>query len=162
MEKHVIFLLGMKPVGRRGLAQLLGSTEMKTRSLLNDMHCKGLITFEKQGCVLASKGKSAYKKISSLITEVKELDFGPSALDKVCVCAGLKKEPALPSWQVRDFAVRAGATGAFVLSKNKNWHLQGMAESFSLNLQGSHAIACFASTREKATHALWAALSELL
>jgi len=162
MELQVIFLLGTSPVGRRKLAQELGSTEMKTRSLLKEMQKKGFVQFEKQGCVLTARGKREHTKISSLIAEFKQLNFGRDALDTACVGAGLKKNPGLPAWEVRDLAVRGGATGAFVLSKNKTWHLDGMRKSFALDLHGDYAVVCFAPTRAQASHALWAVLNKLL
>lgn len=173
--ERVIYLIGKHGFGRRKLAEELGSTEMKTRMMIEKLAEDGIVEVTRKGCDLTPRGERIFKRLEGLIKGIKNIKLGKLSLDKACVGATIKKR-LNSSWEVRDEAIRGQATGAIVLY-NLNGNLVMPPSKTQLNqyredyeiikkeldLQnGETSILVFAPDRASALNALWRVLSSIV
>jgi len=114
---HVLLSL-QKPVSRAGLATSTGLGEGSIRSILNILKIRGLIESSKKGHWATSRGRLMLKKVEGILTISKPSKLGfPKAKERLCFHI---KQPIsnVPSYVLRDIAVKWGASGALIFHFN--------------------------------------------
>jgi len=109
-----IYLVGKRGLGRRRLAEELGLTESKTRTMLDHLKDSGYIeTGEKT--ILTDKGEEVFSQIDDVLIEVSEVDLEYLGVGEYAFAALVDIEKSFSVIELRDEAVRAGAKGLTVL-----------------------------------------------
>ena len=109
-----LYLVGENNLGRRRLAEELGLTESKTRTMLKHLKNSGYVeTGEKTN--LTSEGEKIFSGIQKKILKVSEVDLSYLGMGEEAVAAVVKLEKDFKVIELRDEAVRAGAKGLTVL-----------------------------------------------
>lgn len=128
--KELLLLLILKsegPVGRYRLKDMLNLSEHEglVRLMLADLQKNNYVSASRAGCELTSKGISlseeSLKKYN--IIDVKELDLGPlkAGPESLVVHVHGVADRIESAMETRDVAVRAGASGAIILTyKNRS------------------------------------------
>ena len=109
-----IFLIGKNGLGRRRMAQELGLTESKTRTMLKHLKEAGYIqTTEKTD--LTTEGKEVFSYLEEKILETEKIDLDYLGVGEFAFGALVNVEKDFRVISLRDEAVRAGAKGLTVL-----------------------------------------------
>lgn len=127
MKPHIAgelaWLLSRGPCGRRGLARATGLGEIVVRRELERLERLGFVALERRGTRLTPRGREEFAPILIGIKEVKELQLRELALDRFTLGAALAGAEAtkgrglpIPSWRLRDLAIREGASGAILMA----------------------------------------------
>lgn len=170
-----IYLVGEKNLGRRKLAQELGLTESKTRTMLKHLKNSGYIeTGEKT--VLTPKGEGIFKVIKNILEKVSEVDLNYLGMGEEAVAALVKTEADFNVIQLRDEAVRAGARGLTILEYQKVFTFPededpdekdfekdiGILEEVFSPEKDDKLLISSADTQEEARKGVWRALYHLI
>lgn len=170
-----IYLVGEKNLGRRRLAQELGLTESKTRTMLKHLKNSGYIeTGEKTG--LTSEGEKIFSEILGRLEKVSEADLEYLGMGEKAVAALVDTEKDFRVIELRDEAVRAGAKGLTVLEYREKFTFpedeDPEEESFEKDIElleeiftpekGEKLLISFGDEEENARKGLWRALYQLL
>jgi len=122
--KELLMLLALNrkgPIGRYRLKEVIGLSEHEglVKLMLADLQRQGYISASKLGCALTEKGETLLeKRLKALhIVDIKPFDFpllkaGPVSIGLHLLNAADKIDSAM---EVRDIAVRGGATGATII-----------------------------------------------
>ncbi len=104
------------PVGRRMLAQAMGTNDGVTRGLLERLSDEGLISVDESGASLSRKGKTRLSELLKDLSVKKIQPLDPIELVPgrvaVAIHLGNAYRPGLTGILQRDEAVRAGAEGS--------------------------------------------------
>lgn len=129
-----ILVIDKRYVGRKALAAELSIGEGAVRTMLSKMKSYGIIKCERRGCSLTKKGRGLYKRLSSYISMLHDLNI-PYA--KPFNCAVVIREGARfvrKGLEERDMAIVGGAKGAslFVLKRGDLWMpgLENVSEKY--------------------------------
>ncbi|MFB6116656.1 MAG: DUF4443 domain-containing protein [Candidatus Nanosalina sp.] len=170
-----IYLIGEKHLGRRRLAEELGLTESKTRTMLKHLKNSGYIqTGDKTR--LTSEGEKILSEIQERLQKVSEADLGYLGMGEEAVAALVKLEEDFNVIQLRDEAVRAGARGLTVLEHQKNFTFPEdedpeeerfkkdteLLEEIFAPEKGDKLLISSGDSEEDARKGLWRALHHLL
>ncbi len=170
-----IYLIGEKNLGRRRLAQELGLTESKTRTMLKHLKNSGYVqTGEKTG--LTSEGEKIFSKINKVLEKVSDVDLNYLGMGEEAVAALVKLDTNFNVIQLRDEAVRAGARGLTVLEYHENFTFPEdedpeekmfeedteLLEDIFIPEKGDKLLISSADSEEDARKGLWRALHHLL
>ncbi len=100
-------------IGRKQLAEELGVGEGSTRTILNQLKKRGLITSSRGGHALTAKGKRSLGKP----LEFTQIDIGSLTVDDINVATIVRGAAAKVRLGIeqRDEAIKVGAAGATVL-----------------------------------------------
>ncbi|MDY6765730.1 MAG: MarR family winged helix-turn-helix transcriptional regulator [Candidatus Nanohaloarchaea archaeon] len=123
-----IYHIGEEDIGRRRLADEIGLTESKTRTMLGHMRDAGLITAE-ETLSLAPAGEEVYTALVDTVKAVSEVDLSYFAVDEVCRAALLSGVTVDNEVAVRDEAIRGGATGMTVLQYDQQFRFPSEPDS---------------------------------
>ncbi len=102
-------------LGRRRLAKRAGLTEMVVRAELERMRSSGWIRIQRAGVEWTSAGKRAFAQLLDPIRHVDDLSLKSLQLDRAQIGALLSDSTPPPAWQLRDAAIREGATGVMLM-----------------------------------------------
>lgn len=120
-------------LGRRRLAAMIGSTEMRVRAELDRMRDRGLIELDRNGASLTRLGCQQFASLLGFTRAVTPLDLTTLRIDTVALAAHLAPVDAGPVWSLRDAAVRIGATGLLLLRFHaERWCFAHNAEPIAL------------------------------
>ena len=111
-----------EPLGRRTLVERTGITEMTVRTHLNKLRDAGLVLMAKAGTGLSEAGKASLETLFERVVEVRELNLHDLSLDRFNATALLNRsaDALEKSLHLRDAAVRAGASGAILLIRERD------------------------------------------
>lgn len=162
-------------MGRRRLAQQLGLTESKTRTMLKHLKNSGYIeTGEKTE--LTENGREIFTEIDNLVEKVSEVDLNYLGMGKKAVATLIETDSDFNVIRLRDEAVRAGAKGLTVLEYQGNFtfpededpngkefekDIELLEEVFSPE-KGDKLLISSGEREENARKGLWRALYHLL
>ncbi len=176
----LLFHLRGGPLGRRTLVERTGWTESVVRTELEKLEAQGWVEFAKPGTSLTEIGAARLEGVFGRIRRVTlALDLVEVHLDRTNCAALVRGVAQVPkTWQMRDAAVREGASGILVLAREQTaLHLVDVEASFSRrNSQdtarierdlgplepGDWIVIAFATSEGLASAALWRAMSEAL
>ncbi len=114
---HVLLRL-QRPVSRAELAASTGLGEGSIRSILDILKNKGFVESSKKGHWVSPRGKLLLRKVDGILTISKpsKLEF-PKAKERLCFHIR-KPVSSVPSYVLRDIAVKWGASGALIFHFN--------------------------------------------
>ena len=120
---RLAYLIQAERLGRRRLAERIGLGEMQVRLELDELRNRGLIRWDRTGCALTEQGLRTFSSVLSLVRDVQSLDLHGLKLDRANLAAHLVAHASVPAaWQLRDEAIREGATGLILLiQQNGEW-----------------------------------------
>lgn len=112
------------PTGRRSLAKASGLGEIVVRQEVERLERLGLVAIDRRGARLTARGREEFAAILARVKGVRELQLRGLALDRftlgavVARAGGAEAGPAgrRASWQLRDLAVREGASGVLLIA----------------------------------------------
>lgn len=114
---QLAWLLNRRRWGRRSLARTTGLGEMVIRQELERLRSMGLAEMDRRGTRLTSRGRREFATVIARVEDVKELDLQELGLDRLTVGALIGGAVGGgSSWQFRDLAIRAGASGAILIA----------------------------------------------
>ena len=166
-------------VGRRTLVERTGWTESVVRTELEKLESHGWVEFAKPGTSLSPAASERLADFFEQVPRVARLDLAEIELDR-SACGALVRAHSDPpkTWQVRDSAIREGASGILILRKEasglrlldvdasfsrRNPHDAARVESTLGPLEpGDFAVIVFASDAARAMAATWRALIDLV
>jgi predicted transcriptional regulator len=176
---QLLYALQREPLGRRTLVQRTGLTESVVRTELEKLAAQGLVSFAKPGTALTPKGDEISSELFTQVVQVEELALTELKLDQHNRAALIRAAAeGLRSWQLRDLAVREGATGTLFLVRRakylslldedrplarQNPRDARRLEYFFKSLQtGDLIVIVFAPLRAQAGAGLWRIISEIV
>ena len=172
---QLAFLLQEERLGRRRLADRTGLSEMFVRLELEHLRDRGLVRLDRRGCELTDKGLRLFSPVLKLVVKVMPVELNDLRIDVVNLAAQLTGPAHVPAaWQLRDEAIREGASGLILLSRQDGeWvfsHDQeplqvqyaGDAEQLEQNFRGGnsndHLLIVPGPDRNVCTRGLWRAI----
>jgi Mn-dependent DtxR family transcriptional regulator len=170
-----IYFLGNEEIGRRKLAERLGLTESRTRTMLEHLRDAG---FVKAGDTmeLTTQGEKIFSEVSKKIQEIEEVDLENISMRGENIAALLRDVEMESSIKVRDEAVRGGAHGMTILTYREGFEfpeeqkpeeeeikaeLDYLKERFDAG-QGDKLLISSAKKIEDAKSGLWSAVAAVL
>ncbi len=166
-------------LGRRTLVERTGWTESVVRTELEKLEAHGWVGFAKPGTSLTPQASERLAGFFDQVPRVERLGLAEIELDR-SACGALVRAHADPpkTWQVRDSAVREGASGILVLRKEPSGlRLLDVDASFSRRNPhdaarvesalgpcdvGDFVVIVFAADPGRAMAATWRALIDLV
>ena len=121
IEAHVIKALVTlseeAPVGRIGLAKMLGLSEGSIRTLIRHIEKKGLIRTSREGITLTTSGHRLVSNLKSKIGPVIEIPRSPLTVSafNIAILVKAAANAVRAGVEQRDAAIRMGAKGATTL-----------------------------------------------
>ncbi len=164
-----LYYTGKEDIGRRRLAERIGLSESKTRTMLDHLRESGYVTADDH-TKLSSKGERLYSGYHSRIKRIEELELEEIAVGEVNIAAlVMGAESRIGSGlELRDEAVRAGADGMTVLHYDDGFKFPGeqlhegelieLDEEFDDAWEGDVLLIASADSRDRAAAGLWRAL----
>lgn len=169
--------LGDGPVGRRTLVERTGFSESVVRTELGKLEARGDVRFAKAGTTLTEQARARYAGLIERVRAVGTVDLRSLALDVANRAAVVADAPdRLAAWQLRDLAVREGATGALLLRREGDdlvmpdlaerlgakspTEADAIEEAFPGLADGDHLVIVYAPDVARAAGGLWNILSE--
>ena len=117
---RLAFLLQKERLGRRRLATRTGLSEMTVRLELEQLRSRGLVQLDQLGCKLTDKGLSTFSPVLNLVVKVLPVELDGLQIDTVSLAAHLRRARVPAAWQLRDEAIREGASGLIMLSQHED------------------------------------------
>jgi predicted transcriptional regulator len=111
-----LYFLGNEEIGRRKLAERLGLTESKTRTMLEHLRVEGLVEAGKTMNLTSPRGEKLFDGIDGKLVEIKEVDLENISMRGENIAALMRDVEIESSIKVRDEAVRGGARGMTILT----------------------------------------------
>ncbi len=102
-------------LGRRRLADVTGLTEMATRIELERLRDRGLVVLPRSGAELTPAGRRRFAPLLNPIRSVAEVSLTSLRVDDVNLGAHIAERMIGPAWDLRDHAIREGASGLLLL-----------------------------------------------
>ena len=120
---QLAFLLQEERLGRRRLADRTGLSEMTVRLELENLRDRGLVRLDRSGCTLTDEGLRAFSPVLNPVVKVMPLELSGLRIDDISLAVHLRMRRNAPAaWQLRDEAIREGASGLIMLSRqNDEW-----------------------------------------
>jgi len=175
---HLVYHASRARLGRRRLALVTGQSEMVVRTEIERLRDRGLLRIERSGVALTDAGTARFVGLLQPVKQVCELELSSLRLGDVALAALVAVSERSAVWELRDLAVRGGATGLLLLSREaQNWCFAHDQEPIAIrNPQDAAAIdrtcpsvsdedrlvIAFGPTRGRAGQGLWAVLAEML
>ncbi|MFB6292012.1 MAG: DUF4443 domain-containing protein [Candidatus Nanohaloarchaea archaeon] len=168
-----LYYIGSEDIGRRRLAERLGLSESKTRTMLDHLRDAGYVTADDH-TKLSGNGEELYSDSLSRVKRIERLELEEVAVGDINVAAlVMGAESRIGSGlEVRDEAVRAGAEGMTVLHFEDGFKFPGeqlgeeeleeLDEEFDDAWKGDALLISSAGSVEKAVAGLWRALFYVL
>lgn len=164
--------------GRRSLARATGWGEIVVRRELERLRSLGLVEMDRRGTRLTPEGRRAFAAIIAGVKDAKELRLEELRLDRLTLGALVGGATAsLPTWHLRDLAIREGASGAILIARRSSElrfsdsnesiaarnprDAAALRESFP-GREGDLIVLVSASDRRRAHLGLWRIIVELL
>lgn len=110
-----IYHIGRENIGRRRLADSLGLTESKTRTMVEHLRDADLLTVE-DTLALTEESEGLYRKMADSIKQIDSVPLSFLVDDEISQAVLLSDMEVEDSLELRDEAVRAGATGTTLLA----------------------------------------------
>jgi len=180
-RSHLVYRIGRAAatgtrLGRRRLAACCGLSEMSVRLELERLRDAGWATLDRSGVDLTAAGRRRFASLLDRIRDVRAVELTTLRLD-ACALAGLVAAPErAAAWEVRDLAVRQGATGLLLLRfAAQEWTFSHddepivernpddalvLIDAFPEAVVGDRLVVAFAPDMASATLALWHVLGE--
>lgn len=102
-------------LGRRRLAAVSGLSEMSVRLELQRLRDAGWVMLDRSGVELTKSGRRRFAPVLDRIRDVREVDLTTLRLGTRALAGLVATHERSSVWEVRDLAVREGATGLLVL-----------------------------------------------
>lgn len=178
IANQLIWHLSHGAQGRRSLARATGLGEIVVRRELERLRSRGLVEMDRGGTRLTEEGAREFAAVIAGVKEVKELRLRGLSLDRFALGALLS--PAAeggPTWQLRDLAIREGASGAvFITYGSSGLRFGDSDEPLAVRnpldavvlqkhlpgQEGDLIVLVFAPDRREAHLGLWRIIAELL
>lgn len=172
-----LYRIGQDGIGRRRLADWLGLSESKTRTMLDHLRDAGLIGVD-ETLALTDEGWETVEDIPVRLGGIDDLDLAYLADDSRTTIALVAGTPADDEIAIRDEAVRGGATGLTLLRYDDGFGFPDAqdpdSEQYRTDLarlddrfgddasDGDTLLIVFAPEKDRARAGLWRALYALV
>ncbi|MDY6770126.1 MAG: DUF4443 domain-containing protein [Candidatus Nanohaloarchaea archaeon] len=172
-----IYHVGAEDIGRRRLADELGLTESKTRTMLDHLRDAGYIEVQ-ETLTLAERGSDVREELAGTVKQVSPVSLDYLVDDAETLAVLLADTDIEDELSLRDEAVRGGATGMTVLTYDDGFRFPEREEPGSAAYRedrrrldelfgaaagdGDTLLAVFAGARPDAAAGMWRALLALL
>ncbi|HJX23687.1 MAG TPA: DUF4443 domain-containing protein [Candidatus Bathyarchaeia archaeon] len=119
--KTILVIGQRKAIGRASLSKEVGVGEGVTRTIIARLKKKTFLTVTNKGCILSKKGETLYSALSAKLIRIanvegKELNIGGKYSALLTRNIQFSSHPIL---DYRDTAIRAGASGAILMTSEK-------------------------------------------
>ncbi len=179
LELGLLFHLRGGPLGRRTLVERTHWTESVVRTELEKLEALGWVEFAKPGTFLSDAASFTLDEFFARVPRVAEIELIEMGLDRAACGALVRGVTHTPkTWQVRDAAVREGATGILLLTREpsglkltdvdasfsrRNAHDAARVEAaLGPSEVGDWVVIVFAGDAGRASAGLWRALSGIV
>ena len=175
---ELALLLKEERLGRRSLARRTGLSEMTVRLELKRLQKSGLITTDRRGVTLSTRGKERFSPLLKHIKWIADPSLHSLALDTITLAALVSHPIARPAWWYRDLVIKEGASALVVLRyRTDGWcfaHNEGrisdwaprdeqvIEDTFSLRREGDLLLIVSAPDRKRAGLGLWRVIGTIL
>jgi predicted transcriptional regulator len=171
-----LYYLGNEEIGRRKLADRLGLTESRTRTMLEHLRVEGLVEAGKTMNLTTSRGEELFGEINGKLVEIREVDLENISMRGENITALMRDVNVKSSIRVRDEAVRGGARGMTILTYDERFNfpeeqkpdsekieaeLEHLEEQFPAE-RGDKLLISSAENINEAKQGLWNAVSAVL
>ncbi|MFB6295176.1 MAG: DUF4443 domain-containing protein [Candidatus Nanohaloarchaea archaeon] len=172
-----IYHIGKEDIGRRRLADEIGLTESKTRTMLDHLRETGYIEVQ-ETLALTGRGADVRDELAACIKDVAPVSLDYLADDRETLAVLVTGASLESELSLRDEAVRAGASGVTILQYDGGFRFPDRAEPDNDAYRGDRGrldavfgerasdgdllLAVFAGTMADATAGMWRTLLMLL
>lgn len=115
--KTILTIGKNRSIGRQILAKEVGVGEGATRTIIERLKKREIITVTAKGCDLTQKGQEIYRDLTQRLAQIEEVEgreLGMGEKYSAILIRGLSSS-GQPILNFRDAAVRAGASGAILM-----------------------------------------------